>query len=266
MSLDPQQYSWSRAADSAARSIDHAVEERTVGQSRQADAIEQAKIHGESNKAVAHGALIVSELRFLRDSLAEILGRLSDLQVCGQASTLASALVSAETTRPRIVLLDVAFPAGTDTVAALCALVPGVNVIALGVHETEEDVLAWANAGIVGYVPNTASVDELILLIGQISRGEQSCPSHIAGSLLRRIAAAGRGRAAASALTSPASALTFRELEIFRLVGAGLSNKDIARRLCISVGTTKSHVHNVLGKLSLKRRAEVISRMDSTLR
>jgi len=266
MSLDSQQYPPSRAADSGTRSIDRSAETPPLEQSRQGDAMGRARIHSESDAALAHGALIVSELRFLRDSLVEILGRLSDLQVCGQAATLAGALVCAETTRPRIVLLDVAFPAGTETVAALCALVPGVNVIALGVHETEEHVLAWANAGVVGYVPNTASVDDLILLIGQISRGEQSCPSHIAGSLLRRVAAAGRGWAPASAPASPSSALTFRELEIFRLVGAGLSNKDIARRLCISVGTTKSHVHNVLGKLCLKRRAEVISRMDHTLR
>src|SRR5260370_1219472 len=150
MSLDSQQYSWSRAADSAARSIDHSAETRTLGQSGQGDAMEQARIHSESITAVVHGALIVSELRFLRDSLAEILGRLSDLQVCGQAATLAGALVSAETTRPRIVLLDVAFPSGTETVAALCALVPGLNVIALGVHETEDHVLAGPNDGVVG--------------------------------------------------------------------------------------------------------------------
>jgi two-component system nitrate/nitrite response regulator NarL len=57
--------------------------------------------------------------------------------------------------------------------------------------------------------------------------------------------------------------LTFREREIFHLVGAGLSNKDIARRLSISIGTTKSHVHSLLGKLSLKRRGDVISRAGS---
>jgi two-component system, NarL family, nitrate/nitrite response regulator NarL len=214
---------------------------------------------------LVHRSMIVSELRFLRDSLVEILRRISDLDVCGEAATPASALVCAAATRPHIVLLDVAFPVATEMVGSLCALLPAVNVIAVGVRETEEDVLAWADAGVVGYVPNTASVDDLISLVGQISRGEQSCPSHIAGSLLRRVAAAARGLAGAE--PSPASsALTPREMEIFRLVGAGLSNKDIARRLCISVGTTKTHVHSVLGKLSLKRRVEVISHMDKSLR
>jgi hypothetical protein len=54
-------------------------------------------------------------------------------------------------------------------------------------------VLAWAEAGIAGYVPNTASISELVSLIGQISRGEQTCPSRIVGTLLRRIATSGRG-------------------------------------------------------------------------
>jgi two-component system nitrate/nitrite response regulator NarL len=225
--------------------------------------MEQVALQTGSHHCVALGALIVSELRFLRDSLAEILNRVPAIRICGQASTMASALSLAETMRPEIVLLDVAFPGGTDTVAALCAVLPEVNVIALGVRETEESVLAWAGAGAVGYVPNTASVDDLVSLVGQISRGEQSCPSHIAGSLLRRIASSGRWPAGASSVAPPSLMLTHREQEIFRLVGAGLSNKAIARRLCISLGTTKSHVHNLLGKLSLKSRTDVISRAHS---
>jgi DNA-binding NarL/FixJ family response regulator len=94
-------------------------------------------------------------------------------------------------------------------------------------------------------------------LIGQISRGEQACPSHIAGSLLRRLAAT----APAVPATPLAPQLTRRESEILALVGEGLSNKDIARRLGISLGTTKSHVHNLLGKLSVPRRADAMTRV-----
>ncbi len=104
---------------------------------------------------------------------------------------------------------------------------------------------------------NTASVAHLLDLIDGIARGEQVCPSRIAGSLLRRLAAQGLDRAP----VAEAQPLTRREQEILRLVGAGLSNKDIARRLSISLGTTKTHVHNVLGKLHLQRRAEVMVRV-----
>jgi len=201
---------------------------------------------------------IISGVRFLRDSLAEILGRVPALHICGEAAGLAEAITQLAVIKPDILLLDAGVCGGTATAQHLREAAPGSRIIVIGVGETVENVLAWAEAGIAGYVPNTASIDELILIIGQISHGEQPCPSRIAGSLLRRIAAgAAPAGAAPAALATP---LTGREQEIYRLVGAGLSNKDIARRLRISLGTTKSHVHNLLGKLSLQRRADVMAR------
>jgi len=217
----------------------------------------------EADSSAVLDVLIVSEVRFLRDSLAEILNRVPTIQVRGQAASAPDALAAVEAMRPGILLLDVAFPGGPQTVAQLCAASPTINVIAIGVHETDESVLAWVEAGVVGYVPNTASVDELVSLIGQISRGEQSCPSHIAGSLLRRVAAAGRGVTPTASPFSASLPLTCREQQVFNLVGTGLSNKDIARRLSISLGTTKSHVHNLLAKLSVQRRADVMARLHA---
>jgi len=197
---------------------------------------------------------IISGVRFLRDSLAEILGRVPSLHVCGEAASLAEALAALTSKRLDIFLLDAAIPGGPATARRLHEAAPGARIVVIALGETVENVLAWAEAGIAGYVPNTASIDELSLLISQISHGEQPCPSAIAGSLLRRISA---GR---PSIAPEAAPLTGREQEIYRLVGAGLSNKDIARRLRISLGTTKSHVHNLLAKLSLHRRAEVMAR------
>src|SRR3989442_8173668 len=87
-------------------------------------------------------------------------------------------------------------------------------------------------------------------------RGEQVCSTRISAGLLRRIAAGPRA-AGASAATADATALTAREDQVVRLVAAGLSNKEIARRLDIGLATVKSHVHNVLGKLTLERRSQV---------
>jgi DNA-binding NarL/FixJ family response regulator len=200
------------------------------------------------------GTLIVSEVRFLRESLAEILARAPGIRICGQSATLTDALAAAAALHPAIVLLDAALPGSMGAVARLSAVIPDASVVVFAIAETEENVLAWAEAGIAGYVPNTTSVDDLISLIGQIIRGEQTCPSRISGSLLRRIATSGRGTGPGL----PAAPLTRRELEILRLISEGLSNKDIARRLSISLGTTKSHVHNLLGKLSLQRRTEAM--------
>src|SRR5262249_37892959 len=169
--------------------------------------------------------------------------------------------------------LDVAFPGGIAAAMSLVAAHPQASLVALAIAETEENVLAWAEAGIAGYVPNTASVDDLVSLISQIRRAEHACPGNIAGSLLRPLGAQERGErgergegAEGTGRPAPPSSttlLTRRELEISRLIAAGLSNKDIARRLGISLGTTKSHVHNLLGKLSLQRRAEVMARMNA---
>jgi two-component system, NarL family, nitrate/nitrite response regulator NarL len=207
------------------------------------------------NSSVARYTLVVSAVRFLRESLVEILGRTSEMRRCEEAATLDSALEFARSTPLAVILLDGAFPGGIRSAMRIRAAAPDAKLIVLWISETEADVLAWAEAGIAGYVPNTASVDGLMTLIEEITRGGQICPSHIAGSLLRRVAAAGR------ASDSAAPPLTRREMEILRLVTAGLSNKDIARRLSISVGTTKSHVHNLLGKLSLQRRTEIMMRM-----
>jgi DNA-binding NarL/FixJ family response regulator len=202
-------------------------------------------------------ALIVSEVRFLRESLAETLTR-AGITVCGQVGSLADALAHVHAC-PEIVLLDVAFPSAVRAAPHLAAALPAAMLIAFAIAENEDDVLAWAEAGIAGYVPNTTSVSELMSLIGQIRRGEQMCPPRIVGSLLRHI---GAGKDAAKPTLSPPKLLTRRELEISRLIATGLSNKEIARRLGISLATAKTHVHNLLGKMSVQRRADVIARMS----
>lgn len=208
----------------------------------------------------AIGAIIVSEVRFFRECLAEFLGRDAGLQVQGTCATLADALETAQAVRPNIILLDSAFPGGCSAISHLRSSVPETQVIAIAVAETVENILAWAEAGIAGYVPNTASLQDLTSQLKQISCGEQCCSTRIAGTLLRRIAGAQRpGRSSAPS----ALCLTARELEVLRMVGSGLSNKDISRRLCISLGTTKSHVHTLLRKMRLQRRTEVAALLNN---
>ena len=138
---------------------------------------------------------------------------------------------------------------------------PHTEVVALGLSETETDVIAWAEAGVCGYVPRSAALRDLVEILAQIVRGEQPCSSRIAASLLRRIAkgpASGGDRpGSAPPEADEPPALTRREEHVVRLLGAGLSNKEIARDLKIGVATIKSHVHSVLRKLALERRGQV---------
>lgn len=128
--------------------------------------------------------------------------------------------------------------------------------MALAIVETEAEVIAWARAGVSGYVPRSAGLSDLVGVLKGIVRGEQSCSSQIVGGLLRWIAGA-RHVSEMPPQGARLQALTAREQQVVVLVGAGLSNKEIARRLKIGLATTKSHVHNLLGKLELARRSQV---------
>ena len=95
-----------------------------------------------SSQPVGVSVLIVSEVRFVCESLAEIFGRATRVAICGQSTTLECAIEAARSLRPGIVLLDVTFPDGLGAVPQFSAAAPGVKVVALALAETEEKVLA----------------------------------------------------------------------------------------------------------------------------
>jgi DNA-binding NarL/FixJ family response regulator len=198
------------------------------------------------------GTVIVSQIRFFSEGLVEALSRDPRIKILGYCATTSQALDMIIGSKPDIVLLDAALSDGRSTVVQIRAMSSWVKVIALAVNETEDNVVAWAKAGVCGYIPNTTPLSNVIDLLAEIAQGRQACSTDVAGGLLRRIAHTGHE---IPSFVLPAS-LTDREREILRLIGAGLSNKDIARRLNISLATTKAHVHNLLGKLNVRRRGE----------
>ncbi len=196
--------------------------------------------------------LVVADIRLYRDGLVEILSREQELLVVGTADCAAGALAQAADLSPDVILVDQAMPESVPTVRALLAHRPSVKIISLAVRENEREVIACAEAGVSGYVPREASLDDLLAVVDSVGRGELLCSPQVAASLLRRVA----WRATGGAEVEPANPLTVRELEIVRLIEQGLSNKEIAVRLGIEVATVKNHVHNLLEKLRLRRRAE----------
>jgi len=200
--------------------------------------------------------LIVSDIRILREGLAEVLARDSTFLIVGVASGLEEAIAAAAFKSPQIILIDTALPDGIRAVAQLRERVAEAQLIALALSETEDAVIAWAEAGVCGYVPRSVALGELADFIEGILRGEQVCSSRVAAGMLRRIAANPLVEMQPAA-RAPIAPLTAREKEIVRCLGDGISDKEIARRLNIGLATAKSHVHNVLGKLMLERRAQV---------
>jgi two-component system, NarL family, nitrate/nitrite response regulator NarL len=202
--------------------------------------------------------VIVTPVRLYREGLAHVLGGVATVDVVGVAADPDEALSALLQREPDVVLLDVPVAAATSTVHHVVGVVPHARVVALGVQETEAEVLAWAEAGAHSYVSCESSIDELVAAVEAAGRGELLCSAAIAGALLRRV---GRLAAAAGGGTSPADRLTLREQEIVDLMARGLSNKQIAHSLDIALPTVKNHVRNIFEKLEVHRRADALLRL-----
>ena len=202
--------------------------------------------------------VIVADIRLYREGLAEILGRQSGITVVGTAADWPQSLARVRELEPHVVLLDMAMPDSVLAVRSLAAAAPGAKVVALAVPEVEREMIAYAEAGVVGYITREASLEELVEAIESAARGETILSPRLAATLLRHIAATAGERARADWMDAR---LTSRELEIVELIEEGLSNKEIARRLCIEVPTVKNHVHNILEKLNVNRRSEAAARV-----
>jgi two-component system, NarL family, nitrate/nitrite response regulator NarL len=194
---------------------------------------------------------IITEVRLYREGLAHVLAA-AGMEVAGSATDADTVAECVLTTRPDVILLDMAMPGWESAMEALNCSGSKTDVVALGVLETAPDILACAEAGVDGYLPRSASAEDLVNVLHGVARGEVMCPPSITGSLFRRIGALALERRPAMAV----GRLTARELEIVDLIDEGLSNKQIARRLCIEHSTVKNHVHNVLEKLDVHRRSE----------
>jgi two-component system, NarL family, nitrate/nitrite response regulator NarL len=190
---------------------------------------------------------LIGEVRLHREGLAALLVNDGRLRVAdgGRAS------------RPvDVVVLDTVAHDGPQSIQRVVAEVDE-PVVALGVPDGEQDVLAIAESGVLGFVERDASIDELVGSVQSAARGEASFPPRVATALLRRVSSPTAVRRPAPGLAP----LTIRERQIVDLIGEALSNKEIATRLGIEVATVKNHVHNILEKLDVSRRTDAVARL-----
>ncbi len=201
--------------------------------------------------------IIFSQVRLYREILTAALSDSKDItevHICDRLNTLTEQI--SEFT-PDIVLLDIA---GEDIMNEACKVnesYPDIQLLALAIAETPNNVIACAEAGFVGYIPYDASLDELCEIMQHAQHGECICHPKIANSLFREV----RRRRSHHLETDPDEPLTHREREVLSLIVSGLSNKQIARKLVLSVATVKNHVHNTFTKLHVKCRTEACARV-----
>ena len=194
--------------------------------------------------------------RLYCEGLACLLAREASVEILGTGDERHDVIARADELGPEVVLLDPTMPDGMETIRDL-ALAREVRVIAIGCRENDAQMIACAEAGVSGFLTPDASLPDLVAAIHGAGEGELLCSPKMAGALLRRVTALASGRSTDGA----ASGLTMRELQVVRLIDAGLSNKQIAAQLEIELSTVKHHVHHILEKLEVERRGEAVARL-----
>ena len=192
--------------------------------------------------------LVITRQHFLQQMLIEALSADSGIAASAPGSYPPGDAAPA----PRLVVVDTAHPERFRQVFDIRARFPAVKIVVLGVTESDEEILAWAEIGISGYVEPDTSIEQLVLALRRAASGEIGCPPRLTRLLLRRFGAAPR----VPTETGGIHALTRRELDVVKLVAEGLGNKRIARQLQIAEATVKNHVHSILGKWNLRSRGE----------
>jgi DNA-binding NarL/FixJ family response regulator len=197
---------------------------------------------------------VLSAIRLLREGLVRALSRQSSIKIVGASD--AAVLNEVVESRPDVLLLDISNAAALEWSTSLLRIMPDVKIVALGVAEVEQVVLACARAGVSGFVYAQGSANDVVAAVHSAVRGELVCSPRTAGMLLNRISSL-----AGTASDPSGDALTPREQEVLTFVTEGLSNKQIAIRLGIRDATVKNHVHSILGKLRVSRRGEAAAQL-----
>jgi DNA-binding NarL/FixJ family response regulator len=198
---------------------------------------------------------IVDDNRLVREALTAMLDRVPDLRVVGTGVADAAFLDQA---KPDVLLLDVGLvdDDSLGVAAALAKQAPRTKIVVMDLIPANEDIVQFVNAGVSGFVLKDATFDEFVTTIRSVAAGGKVLPPRMAESLFSQIAStasAAQGRARVLEDVR----MTKREREVIELIGEGLSNKEIAQRLNIAAHTVKSHVRNVMEKLTLHTRLQI---------
>ena len=197
--------------------------------------------------------VLVDDHRLFRAGVRSELG--ADVDIVGEAGTVAEAVAVVVATQPDVVLLDVHMPdgGGRAVLDRIRPELPGIRFLALSVSDAAEDVIGVIRAGARGYVTKTISGPDLLDAVHRVAGGDAVFSPRLAGFVLDAFT----DPAGAPADESDLERLTAREREVLRLLARGYSYREIAGQLFISVKTVETHVSSVLRKLQLSSRHEL---------
>lgn len=199
--------------------------------------------------------LLVDDHQIVRAGLRMLFSAEPEVEIIGEASSGEEAVTQANALRPDVILMDVAMPGigGIEATRRIKAAQPKVAVLALTMHEDEEYFFEMLAAGASGYVPKRAAPDDLLSAIRIVNQGDV----YIYPSLARLLVKDFLHRSESSA-PETREELTPREQEVLTFIAEGNSNREIADALVISIKTVDRHRENIMRKLQLHNRVELV--------
>lgn len=202
--------------------------------------------------------LLVDDHQIVRAGLRMLFQAEADLEIVGEADSGEAAVRAVAALKPQVVIMDVAMPGmnGIEATRRIRAISPETAVLALTMHEDEQYFFEMLNAGAAGYIPKRAAPDDLVSAIRVVHQGNVFLYASLARFLvkdaLERSAADGNGE------PHLLETLTPREREVLTCIAEGRTNREIAEALVISPKTVDRHRENIMAKLNLHNRAELV--------
>jgi NarL family two-component system response regulator LiaR len=195
--------------------------------------------------------LIADDHAMVRTGLATFLEVSPGLELVGEARNGREAVSFCEHVQPDVILMDLVMPDmdGVTAIGAIKERWPDIQVIALTSFQEGEMVQEALKAGAISYLLKNVSMDDLVRAIQDANRGQATMSQEAVQALVQ----------VTSRDAKPEFDLTPREFEVLELLVEGLNNPEISERLYISIGTTRTHVSNILSKLGVSNRAEAIA-------
>jgi DNA-binding NarL/FixJ family response regulator len=205
------------------------------------------------NKATKYRVLIVDDHPIVRRGLADLIDHQPDLEVCGEAADVAEALQVVAATQPDVVVVDLALKSGhgIELVEQIKARYDGVKMLVSSMHDEMLFAERTLRAGAMGYIAKQEPTENLLEAIHQVLRGEIYLSPRMSSRLLHHVVGC-------KALEEdPIASLSNRELEVFEMIGQGLTIQQIAAKLQLSPKTIETHREKIKQKLNLKSSTEL---------
>lgn len=200
--------------------------------------------------------LIVDDHVLFREGLVSLLRGQSDFNIVGEASNVTQALQMVRDLEPEIVLMDFSLPDGSGAEASrkILAERPNTKIVFLTIHESDEFLFEAVRSGAQGYLLKNLPVSKLLASL----RGLENDEAAISRKMMGRLMEGFRQTEPVQPAVETPEKLTNREVEVLKELSSGATNKEIAEALVISTNTVKNHVHNLMSKLDINTRQDLI--------